>query len=175
MSENVEQPKCTLCQIGFDSGVWTNGDPFGDARKLGAEVPPLRGYCWTCVKERFDEIPNFDTTIKEILAARKLCGFLMSWVGHCKEPRPCAKHKDLLCSSCGSPATHDCEETGGFVCGAPLCNDCEHTIFPDGTNGGVGFSMQDCPDGMKRHCKKCEQRYTPWYTRPEALQVANTE
>lgn len=156
---------CSLCGLEMQGGVWTNGDPYGDARKLGADVPPMRGYCWSCVKERSDEIPNFGKAIKDILASRKLCGFLMSWVGHCKEPKPCAKHKDLTCSSCGVPATHDCDSTGQFVCGVPLCDECGHMIFPDGTNGGVGFNAQDLPEGMKQHCKKSEQRYQPWYAK----------
>ena len=95
------------------------------------------------------------------------CNFVKSWVGSCKNEADdsgfCSEHKELKCCSCGEKATHDCEETGQFVCGALLCNNCEHTIFEDGTNGGIGFNAQDCPEGMSRHCKKSEQRFTPWY------------
>ena len=97
------------------------------------------------------------------------CKWQEAWIGQCKEEADesgfCGKHKDKKCSSCGSEATHTCSETGQFVCGAPLCNDCEHTIFPNGTNGGIGFNAQRPPEGMKDHCKKAEQKHTPWYTR----------
>jgi hypothetical protein len=93
------------------------------------------------------------------------CGFNMAWVGHCKNTIPCEDHKDLVCESCGAPATHDCAETGQFVCGTPLCDECEHVTFPDGTNGGIGFNAQMLPGGIKRHCKKTDQVNTPWYTR----------
>ena len=96
------------------------------------------------------------------------CKFKVSWVGTCGKPvesgEYCKEHTQS-CASCGAPATHDCEETGQFVCGAPLCDDCEHTIFEDGTNGGVGFNAASLPEGMKRHCKKTEQRYQPWFMR----------
>jgi hypothetical protein len=47
----------------------------------------------------------------------------------------------------------------------PLCNNCQHTIFPDGTNGGVGFNQQLLPEDLKRHSKKTEQKFLPWYKR----------
>ena len=97
------------------------------------------------------------------------CKWNMAWVGRCKNPAIegsgfCKDHQ-RQCSSCGVPATHECDETGKCVCGYPLCDDCEHTIFPDGTNGGVGFNVHRLPDGMKTHCKKTEQRFKPWYAR----------
>ena len=71
-----------------------------------------------------------------------------------------------ICVSCGEPATHDCHQTGQFVCGAPLCDKCEHALFPDGTNGGIGFDAQPLPEGMtNRHCRKDAQQHTPWYAR----------
>lgn len=98
-----------------------------------------------------------------------MCKWSKAWVGPCKEIADesgfCPEHKKEKCCSCGAQATHDCDETGQFVCGAPLCDDCRHTTFPDGTNGGVGFDEAPCPEGMKRHSKKTEQKYTPWYTR----------
>lgn len=94
------------------------------------------------------------------------CNFTMAWVGKCDQPSVasgrCEKHL-LLCSSCGELATHDCDETGQFVCGHPLCDNCEHTIFPDGTNGGIGFNAQSVPEGLKLHCKKTDQKYKAWY------------
>jgi len=97
------------------------------------------------------------------------CGFREAWIGECQAPvvtegERCDKHKGLVCVSCGKPATHSCYETGQFVCGAPLCDDCEHTIFPDGTNGGIGFNAQG---GMKAYCKKSEQKHAAWYARGE--------
>ena len=96
-----------------------------------------------------------------------VCGFGMAWVGACQEPVAkegdrCSEHKDLVCCSCGKPATHACSETMTFVCGAPLCDDCEHTIYPNGCNSGCAL-----PEGMKSHCKKTEQIYKPWYAREE--------
>ena len=97
------------------------------------------------------------------------CPFIKAWSGRCNRPVPkgattCQEHK-LTCSSCGAQATHECDETGQFVCGAPLCDNCEHTIFGNGTNGGIGFYAQNPPAGMKAHCKKSEQIFKPWYER----------
>lgn len=99
------------------------------------------------------------------------CGYGLAWIGKCKAaPAPggarCAKHAAEKCSSCGEPATHECEETGQFVCGAPLCDLCEHTTCEDGTNGGVGFfAVSKPPEGYKTHCRKDAQVYLPWYAR----------
>lgn len=98
------------------------------------------------------------------------CNFDEAWIGRCQQEVAdahgmCFKHGKLLCASCGEQATHDCDETGQFVCRAPLCNECEHSTAPDGTNGGIGFNAQTLPEGMRRHCKKTEQRFTPWYAR----------
>lgn len=101
----------------------------------------------------------------------EVCGFDEAWIGKCKHEKPCAKHDGLICVSCGNPATHSCYETGQFVCGFPVCDDCEHTIFPNGTNGGVGFNEQPLPEGMKRHCKKTEQQFKPWYAREDNQQA----
>jgi hypothetical protein len=88
------------------------------------------------------------------------CKFVKAWIGKCNKEADdsgyCLEHKNLVCESCGAQATHTCAETMGLVCGAPLCDECEHEIAPDGTNGGV-----------VRHCKKLEQKYTPWYTRSD--------
>ena len=110
------------------------------------------------------------------------CGFSVAWRGSCDAPTVddegqfCAKHIEVRCASCGAKATHDCDETGQFVCGAPLCADCKHTVAPDGTNGGIGFNAQRLPDGMRQHCKKSEQRFSPWYTRETAnVKLTGTE
>jgi len=91
-----------------------------------------------------------------------ICGFDMGWGGTCEAAVDfgsdrCAKHGDRVCSSCGAPATRQCTETMGLVCGADLCDECEHETAEDGTNGR-----------SNRHCKKAEQRYTPWYMRDDA-------
>lgn len=57
----------------------------------------------------------------------EICGFDESWVGRCKEPKPCEKHVGLKCASCGLPAVKSCDHTGQFVCGAPLCAGCMHS------------------------------------------------
>lgn len=99
----------------------------------------------------------------------RACEYNRAWIGNCGEPTKignrCEKHVDIKCCSCGAPAVKECEETGQFVCGAPLCTDCEHTIFADGTNGGIGFNAISPPEGMNSHCKRDEQQYDPWHAR----------
>lgn len=97
-----------------------------------------------------------------------LCGFVDVWFGRCETPvepegSRCDRH-DLKCSSCGEPATHLCDQTGQldqagrFVCDSPLCDDCQHLIWPNGSNGGVGFNAMELPEGFaKRHVRKSEQ------------------
>lgn len=97
-----------------------------------------------------------------------ICGFSKAWIGKCNNKKgKCIEHDGLKCSSCGESATRSCPETGQFVCGVPLCDNCEHTIYEDGTNGGIGFDGKQRPEGMKQHCKKGEQRHTPWHEREE--------
>ena len=96
------------------------------------------------------------------------CKYDLAWIGKCNvvildESDFCEKHKNEKCSSCGEPATHQCSETMGLVCGAPLCDKCEHTICENGCNSGAPL-----PTGLKYHCKKDEQVYTPWYTREKS-------
>lgn len=96
------------------------------------------------------------------------CRYAEAWRGNCKEPADesgfCEKHKGIKCVSCGAQATHDCPETGQLVCGAPLCDDCEHTTAMEGTNGNIGFfRTSPLPEGMKEHCKRCDQKVFPWY------------
>lgn len=96
------------------------------------------------------------------------CKFQKAWIGQCCKPADesgfCKEHKDLKCVSCGAQATHECSETGQFVCGALLCDDCEHTTHVDGCNGGIGFfQIAKLPEGMKEHCKRCDQKAFPWY------------
>ncbi len=74
----------------------------------------------------------------------------------------CSEHIEKKCVSCGAPAMRECQETGSFVCGAPLCNECEHTVYKDGTNGGIGFyATSKRPKGYGEHCKKSEQVCKP--------------
>lgn len=96
-----------------------------------------------------------------------MCNFNNAWVGTCNNSGDpyCKEHAELKCVSCGNQATKTCDSTGQFVCGAPLCDDCEHTIFQNGTNGGIGFNAAQPPEGMKSHCKKTEQVFKPWYER----------
>lgn len=81
------------------------------------------------------------------------CNFELAWRGPCGKSR-CKEHSDIKCYCCGSPATHECEETFGFVCGTPLCDDCVHALTEDGVNyPGI------------RHVKKSDQIHKPWYAR----------
>ena len=96
------------------------------------------------------------------------CVFQKAWIGQCCKPihenGMCEEHSKIKCVSCGAQATHECSETGQLVCGADLCDDCEHTTHEDGCNGGVGFfQISKRPEGMKEHCKKCDQKVFPWY------------
>jgi len=94
------------------------------------------------------------------------CNYGLAWRGGCENDKPCEDHEGLKCCSCGDPATHQCESTGQFVCGADICDNCEHVIFPDGTNGGVGFTAQELPKELSgRHARKNEQIYKVWYKR----------
>jgi hypothetical protein len=107
----------------------------------------------------------------------EVCSFHISWVGKCNNLQPCKEHSHLRCVSCGEPAVRSCDETGQFVCGAALCNDCEHLIFPDGTNGGVGFNQSELPEGFtSNHIKPIEQKFTPWYQRclKGTLEIVNS-
>lgn len=107
------------------------------------------------------------------METNKRCEWNEAWIGDCKDTAVengdfCEEHQKETCISCGAKATHSCGETGQFVCGFSLCDDCEHFIFPDGTNGGVGFMSQPLPDGVsKRHVKKTDQRFKPWMERGE--------
>ena len=95
------------------------------------------------------------------------CKWTEAWVGQCKKESDesgfCEEHRTKECVSCGKQATRNCDQTGQFVCGAPLCDECEHTVYPSGTNGGIGFFSEELPEGMKSHCKKSEQKFKPWY------------
>lgn len=99
-----------------------------------------------------------------------MCKFSEAWIGKCKnEGEPyCEKHANEKCISCGKQATGSCDSTGQFVCGAPLCDNCEHTIFENGTNGGIGFNQQPLPEGMESHCPKISQKFKPWYDRDDS-------
>lgn len=108
------------------------------------------------------------------------CKWIAAWIGKCDKPvvegsEYCEEHVKEKCCSCGAQATHSCEETGQFVCGEPLCGDCEHTIFPSGTNGGIGFCAEPCPEGMKRHCKKTEQKFKTWWEQEAEKRKENGE
>lgn len=95
-----------------------------------------------------------------------ICGFGLAWLGLCQEPATetgrCEKHSNISCSSCGAPATRECDETMGLVCGAPLCDDCEHTICENGCNSGASR-----PAGLGMHCRKSDQKHLPWYMQEE--------
>ncbi len=87
----------------------------------------------------------------------KQCSFNKGWLGKCKnqtEGEMCEEHSGLKCVSCGSAATRQCTETMQFVCGELLCDDCAHETAEDGTSGR-----------SNKHCKKCDQKYLPWYMR----------
>lgn len=104
------------------------------------------------------------------MSEHDVCGYIRAWGAPCQGPpikggTRCEAHSNMVCISCGEPATHACDETGEFLCAFPLCDNCVHATFPDGTNGGVGFNAQKLPDNLrKRHIKKTEQVYSPWYT-----------
>ena len=103
--------------------------------------------------------------------SKSVCGFGIAWLAPCKHEVEapgcrCSEHTDIKCASCGAPATHQCEETGGLVCGYPLCDECTHNTHPEGHNG----LMCKWPDGMRMHCKKSERKYAPWYVDSSLLE-----
>lgn len=146
----VTRPTETGSELGF---VWF--DPIDGLVSYAEALDRL--------SHRFDSKPNvgnWGSLMDQLLEAKNRCKFSKAWIGLCNKEN-CTEHKDLKCCSCGEPATRECDETFGFVCGEPLCSSCEHTIGEDGTNSGK------LPEGMKRHCKKSEQVYLPWYMRDE--------
>ncbi len=90
----------------------------------------------------------------------EICNFSEAWIGKCEEFKPCSKHADLKCSSCGEPATRSCDATSQFVCGAPLCEKCEHVLDPNGTTSRAGT-----------HCLKSAQKFKPWYAQSPEEQI----
>lgn len=171
------EPKsiCSLCRLEMNGGLWTNGDGYGDAKHVGIVVPEMKGFCWPCTRTRAAEVPDFTDAINKAFAEQGMCGFLEAWIGRCRNRKPCTKHADQKCASCGADAVGNCSQTGQFVCGAPLCADCEHAIFPSGDNGGVGFNQSPLPEGMKRHCRKSEQQHKPWYARADAADKSESK
>lgn len=131
-----------------------------------------------CYMVRQERRPNLESGNRSSNSTRteqtmpEQCAFDVAWVGRCRQPampegKMCTEHSNKTCCSCGEPATHECAETGQFVCGFFLCDNCEHTIFPDGTNGGIGFMTTPgfADLKLKSHCKKTEQQVLPWYER----------
>ena len=107
-----------------------------------------------------------------VMGYKEKCRWHISSVNRCKELAGesgfCERHKNQKCCSCGAIATHKCGESGQSVCGVLLCDECAHMIFSDVTNGGVP-NEQKVPEGMKRHIKKIDQKYSPWFMREENL------
>ena len=113
---------CEVC--GKDQGgVYSNGDPYGDAKYVGIETGPSRHWCW----DHADQVVSPDDEIDAAFARRGWCGFVEAWVGRCRNPIPCARHKDQRCWKCGKPATKNCGQAGSLVCGVPECKDHPHT------------------------------------------------
>lgn len=116
-----EQKRCPHPDT--EGGVSTNFDPYGTRKKLGLSVEEWQHICWPCYNEWGEEKDKVYRSQTD-LAARETdhCGFLEAWVGHCANQEPCPKHSSQQCR-CGSPATHNCSNTGTLVCGAPLCDE----------------------------------------------------
>ncbi len=116
---------CASCGKEFDSGMWTNGDGFGDGKYVGITVGDFKGYCWDCVKA--GKSPDLNKQIDRAFEERSMCGFLEAWVGRCRNPKPCAKHSPQKCWKCGKPAIRNCPSAIGLVCGMPECADHPHS------------------------------------------------
>ena len=87
------------------------------------------------------------------------CEFNIAWSGKCGI-EDCEKHSNLKCCVCGEPATRSCDATSGLICGAALCNNCEEELSPEGTS-------------TMKHCRKSDQKYTPWYSRKDDKKISN--
>jgi hypothetical protein len=130
---------CEYCGKPTFGGVSSNGDPYGQGKDIPT-VRPWRFSCWKCYESKgraADEERAAEIDAAFMAAGR--CAFIRAYVGRCGDPMPCAKHV-IRCSSCGAPATHECDASGSLVCGMPLCNDCEHgKCDPD--NPGFFFGL----------------------------------
>ena len=89
--------------------------------------------------------------MKNLWGKKMKCTFKIAWVGECGIEN-CENHSNLKCIVCGERATHSCDATSGLVCGAALCDNCEELLSFEGVN-------------TLMHCKKEDQKYTPWFMR----------
>lgn len=114
-----------------DGGIHTNGDSYGDRRKIGLPVSSHRFYCWDC-KDHFAAFSvRQDKETNAEFARLGLCGFLEAWIGRCRNTSPCAKHTDRCWyRDCDKPAIANCSIAGSLVCGVPYCADHPHEDQP---------------------------------------------
>lgn len=126
MTRDELKDACILCGTTDGGGLYTNGDGFGDGKHVGVEPLPWGKYCWRCVREHKEKIPDQRAEIDAAFAARGLCGFEEAWVGRCKNSKPCVKHVNQKCWKCGQPATRNCNYACSLVCGMPECAEHPH-------------------------------------------------
>lgn len=129
MSDEETMSICTICHKPKQSGLYTSGDGYGDAKHVGIESLPFEFYCWGCVKAHPEQIPNQDAKIDAAFAARGWCGFLEAWIGRCREVQPCPKHSGEQCWKCKERATSNCPNTSALVCGVPQCQQHPHSEY----------------------------------------------
>lgn len=123
--------ECRFCGRELDGGIWSrlNDDGYGTLKKLGvirAEQEEWGGTCWDCADRLEPHREAVEQQKRAHFAARSLCGFLEAWIGHCLEPKPCAKHAAQLCWRCKAAAVSNCAHTGALVCGVPECAEHPH-------------------------------------------------
>lgn len=120
-----EKDRCLACGKEMSSGVWTDGDGYGsDAKFVGIEKPTFGPYCWDCYNA--GKAPNLKEQITTAFLARGYCGYLIAYVGRCRNKKPCPEHKDSKCWKCGQPAVAHCSVASSLVCGVPYCVEHPH-------------------------------------------------
>lgn len=121
------QSTCFNCKRQSDSGIYTNGDPYGDRRKIGLPIALPRFYCWDC-KDSYHEFSSRQKQETDAEFSRLgLCGFLEAWIGRCRNSSPCAKHTEKCWHpDCDNRAIANCSIAGSLVCGVPYCANHPH-------------------------------------------------
>lgn len=122
-------PICFICKAINSGGIYTNGDS-GDGKYVGLDYGESHFYCVSCWEKGF--VPDHKKEIDAAFSAQGLCGFYESYIGKCRNAKPCSKHSNQKCWKCGAPAVRNCDHTNMLVCGTPEC--AEHPHHPVGVD-----------------------------------------
>lgn len=134
---NKEKPAAILAEIrtrmetDAESGEDHTSYCFADEPEIVEQVlDTLRDEGFT-IKEKDGPKKNITRISWAKAAEPKVCGFLVAWVGTCKQKAGpdgvCDEHRKVKCR-CGKQAIRECDTTmGPFVCGFPTCGRCTHS------------------------------------------------